>query len=153
VSRWTFIGEPTHLKGVGIEDQRLLSRALCEALRPRYPGIRFNRVEIHAFTDQDLLEHPNPDVDLIRISFSVSGDAADLERYRFVHPSWWALIPEDRKSTMHPETKGFGDCYILQRTKNGFRVDSGSYEDGLDRICPLLMPQLLARFGRKEAQS
>jgi hypothetical protein len=153
MNRWTFIGELADVRSASLEEQKCLSRALCAALTPRYPAIRFNRVEISAFTDQDLLEHPNPDVDLVCISFSVSGAAADLERHGFVHPDWWALIPEGRKSTMHPQTSGFGDCYILQRTNRGFRVDHGCYDDGLDRLLLLVAPSLLARFGRKEAQS
>lgn len=54
---------------------------------------------------------------------------------------------------MHAQTKGFGRYYLLQRAKNGFRVDRGCYDDGLDRIIPLVTPQILAKFGRKEPQS
>lgn len=86
MSRQSFIDEPADLFSASVEDQRRLSRGLCEALTHSYPGVRFNRVEIHAFTDRDLLQHPNPDVDLIYIDFSVSGSTADLERYGFVHP-------------------------------------------------------------------
>jgi hypothetical protein len=141
-----------------MEDTRAWIEQTSKTLRPllkeRYPGLHFNQMKITSNADHLLTDLPNSaDPDIIDVCFNVSGCPADLERHRFVHPSWWSLIAEGRKTTMAAETEGFGRAYTLHRVKaDWYRVNHGEYVDGLDRVMCFTLPQILAKLARKETQ-
>lgn len=110
---------------------------LHTALAGRYPGLKFLRVWVQDASDEALLEG-----DDLRVFFTVSGSAADLERYRFADSSWWARVPPSGEGR-NVVTEGLGQAYKVWRNKKGYRVENGEYDDGLDRIAAVMVPALL----------
>ena len=96
----------------------------CRALEQRYPGLRFNRIEVGIFARFAFKNYT--DRDYIDVGFSISGTKEDLERHGFWSPSWG-----------HPV-----------RTRSGYRLCRASYDDGLDKLAALFIPPLLKRFKR-----
>jgi len=125
------------------------SREICRALTSRYPGVKFNAVEIWATSDEILIHFP--DDDMVRIHFNVSGTAEALVRARFMHPSWLARLAPRRiggkmtsgRIAHRLETEGFGQASSITRTQTGYRIHGASYDDALDRLAPLFIPQIL----------
>lgn len=150
--QYTFLGEPY---AGDASAARALSRAICAGLTPRYPGIRFNKVWITPTPDFRMARRdevgPDESVDLVEVTFSVSGTGEALVRHHFADTSWLAGLDEGR-SLKDPNTPGFGRAYVVKRTSQGYRLTLAEYEDGLDRLLPLFMPGLLERFMRKESQ-
>jgi hypothetical protein len=110
---------------------------LCWALARRYPGLKFLSVQVDGASDEALIAG-----DDLRVFFTVSGSAADLERHRFAEPSWWATVPPSGEGRM-VATEGLGQAYRVWRNKKGYRIQSGEYVNGLDRVAAVMMPALL----------
>jgi hypothetical protein len=103
----------------------------CTKLEARYPGIRFNDVQadlwaVHMFRHEG--ESPL-DTDYVRVWFSISGTDEVLRRHGFDEPE---------------------HCCCRARTLTGRRFTTARYQDGLDRLACLFVPELLAKFMRKE---
>ncbi len=99
----------------------------CNALEARYPGVRFNRVQIMLFCLHDF--DRKPEEDYIDIVWNISGSTEDLVRHGFANPR-----------RVHGGRA---------RTRAGWRFDWASFDDGLDRIAGLFMPAILGRFKRR----
>jgi hypothetical protein len=110
--------------------------ALCIALRNRYQGIRFNRVEISIGHDHWLDAYPDDDSCVVR--FSVAGTRADLERHGFAHSSWFERMPKCGVRNVR-RVPGFGGASYarLTRTTTGFRLETVPLDDGLVRLAQL----------------
>lgn len=75
-----------------------------------------------------VLVEDDSNIDYFDVSFNLSGTAEALDQHGFAHP----------KRCMH-----------RFRTREGWRLTYASYEDGLERIAALFIPQLLARVSKE----
>jgi hypothetical protein len=99
----------------------------CSKLEQRYSGIRFNQVEarlpaLFCFSDED-------DQDYVGVCFNISRTVEALQRHGLDKPTY---------------------TVSRSKTRTGIRLNGAEYMDGLDRVATLFMPELLARFARKE---
>ena len=114
---------------VGGEAQQLMclkygpNSDVCQALARRYPGIRFNQVNVDVWHDW-YMQH-SPDEDSVRVLFNMSGSPDALKDHGFDQPIY---------------------CGSRMRTKSGVRISCARFTDGLDRVAHLLVPALLERF-------
>lgn len=140
---WTVLGEPYR----PIDDG-----PLCAALAQAYPGLRFCSVGVYPMTDEAILGDRWPDDDLVTVNFSLSGSPEDLVRHRFADPTWWHNMGsrKTRSARDSLRTEGLGHACELRRTKTGFNITGASYDDGLDRIAALFVPQLLLPWRKRE---
>jgi hypothetical protein len=129
--KWTVLGEPY---------RPVPDAAVNAALARAYPGLRF-AVRIYPMCDQQMKR--GFDDDLVEVTFTVSGSAEDLVRHRFADPAWLHNMGSQRSRRGLLKTEGLGSASWIRRTKGGFSVNGGRYDDGLDRITALFVPQLL----------
>jgi hypothetical protein len=124
--------------------------ALCMALESHYPGLRFNRVQMHFLSASVLRD--DPDRDDVDTLFSLSGTATDLVRHGFAHADWWPMLDVSRTSrSCH--TDGFGRVWLITRTRTGYRLQGAQYSDAMTKLA-LASPHswLLNRMGSGPAR-
>jgi hypothetical protein len=109
----------------------------CRQLAAFYRGIRFNQVRLTFLPPRALQD--TPDREEIDMTFNISGSMADLTRYGFAHPSWWAMVPQSGV-THRCNTKDFGRAWRSIRTRKGYRLQGATYADGMTKLTMALRP-------------
>ena len=101
--------------------------ALCVALAARYPGVRFNRVEVCVCDDRELAR--DLERDSVRVYFNISAPEETLRAHGLDKPTYLSS---------------------KARTKRGaVRFNWAEYADGLDRIASFAVLPLLERLGER----